>query len=499
MGSTNFTATDGINKLIKNQPLIIKYLNQSVLYKNNMNIRCTNVEIPGQEIEQNASFYIYNIEGFFDIEKGIYFPLIQVLKTMKFLNEKNIPITSYEDLEEKVNLLLDAIRIVDCAYYYSSKDDQSLEQEQKCQCIEKTEKIEEKKNEVYSFILKIKDLLYLSFSWTKTEEKSIEPINELIEKKDQKKILEKILEKIKNININEISSYESIILTIMGLLTKFNIHKCHGIRNAIDWLSNIIQFNELNEIVKCTIRVVSGSISGFVHIYQGMQNLSNNKTASVINIVTGVLECAKAALDAYNTNQKIKIKETNAKLSKAKNNFLQLLNKMDELFNKLINSNLEEFKKNNIIILGIDQSDSVYNEGTDLQLFYIKNIDNYAKCISENEKGRAKYIENMIFFYQKILPKFSELTIEKDINLKLDFFISLQTLIINNFNNKDFWIELDKDKIETFIDFMEKEFEKRKDYFKNNSCEIKNKFIQMLEKTTNVQNKDCKPPAPTVD
>lgn len=91
------------------------------------------------------------------------------------------------------------------------------------------------------------------------------------------------------------------------------------------------------------------------------------------------------------------------------------------------------------------------------------------------------------------------MTKEKDINLKLDFFISLQTLIINNFNNKDFWIELDKDKIETFIDFMEKEFEKRKEYFKNNSCEIKNKFIQMLEKTTNVQNKDCKPPAPTVD
>ena len=496
MGSTNFTATDGINKLIKNQPLIIKYLNQSVLSKNNMNIRCTNVEIPGQEIEQNSTFYIYNIEGFFDIEKGIYFPLIQVLETMKFLNEKNIPITSYEDLEEKVSLVLEVIRMVDCtSYYFSSKDDQSLEKEQKCQCIEKTEKIEEKKNEVYSFMLKIKDLIYLSFSWTKTEEKSIEPINELIKKEDQIKLLEKI----KNINLNEISSYESIILTIMELLKKFNIHKCHGIRNAIDWLSHIIPFNELNEIVKCTIRVVCGSISGVIHIYQGYQIISNNKIASAFNIVTGVLEIGKAFLDGYNTNQKIKIKEKNVKLSKAKNNFLQLLNKMDELFNKLINSNLEEFKKNNIIILGIDQSDSVYNEGTDLQLFCIKNIDNYAKCISENEKGRAKYIENMIFFYQKILPKFSELTREKDINLKLDFFISLQTLIINNFNNKDFWIELDKDKIETFIDFMEKEFEKRKEYFKNNSCEIKNKFIQMLEKTTNVQNKDCKPPAPTVD
>ena len=41
---------------------------------------------------------------------------------------------------------------------------------------------------------------------------------------------------------------------------------------------------------------------------------------------------------------------------------------------------------------------------------------------------------------------------------------------------------------------MEKKYEKGKDYFKNNSCEIINKFIQILEK-----NKDCKPPAPTID
>ena len=51
-----------------------------------------------------------------------------------------------------------------------------------------------------------------------------------------------------------------------------------------------------------------------------------------------------------------------------------------------------------------------------MQLFYIKNIDNYAKCISENEKNRAKYIENMIYFYQKILPKLSELTNERKKN-----------------------------------------------------------------------------------
>ena len=498
MGSTNFTATDGINKLIKNQPLIIKYLNQSVLSKNYMNIRCTNVKIPGEEIGQNSSFYIYNIEGFFDIEKGIYCPLIQLLQAMKFLNEKNISITSYGDLEEKVNLLLAVIRAVDCINYnFTSKNDKNVEQEQKCQCRENTEKIEEKKNEMYSFILKIKDLLYLSFSWTKTEEKSIEPINEVKEKEEQNTILEKI----KNIDLNRISNYESFILFIMELLKQFNIHKYPGIRNAIDWLRNIISFNELNELVKCGIRVVSGTISGITHILHGINNLPNNKIASTINIATGVLEIAKAGLDVYNTNQKFEIKKKEANLSKAQNNFRQLVNKMDELFIKLINSNLEEFKKNNIIILGIDQSDNVYNEGTDLQLFYIKNIDNYAKCISENEKDRVKYIENMIYFYQKILPKLSELTIErgKEINIKLDFFLSLQTLIIKNFNNKNFWIELDEDKIEKFIAFMEKEHEKRKECFKNNGEEIKKRFIQMLEETTNVQNKDCEPPAPTID
>jgi hypothetical protein len=46
---------------------------------------------------------------------------------------------------------------------------------------------------------------------------------------------------------------------------------------------------------------------------------------------------------------------------------------------------------------------------------------------------------------------------------------------------------------------MEKQYEKRKIYFKNNSCDIKNKFIQIFEKTTNVQNEICKPPAPTID
>jgi hypothetical protein len=373
MGSTNFKATDGINQLKKNKPLIIKYLNQSVLSKNFLNIRCTNVLIPGKEIGQNSSFYIYNIEGFLDIEKGIYFSLIQLLEAMKFLKENNETILSYEDLEEKVNRLLNAVRIVDCiTYSYTSKDDKSLEQEQKCQCREKTEKIEEKKDVSFSlnfdFLHSIFSLSFFSSS-TKTEEKSIEQINEVIEKEDQNEILEKM----KNImkNIEHFSSYKSYILIIMEFLKICKIHKNPGIRNAIDWLDNIIPFKELNEIVYCSIRVIDGSISGINHIVQGILNLPNNKLKSIINISTGLLEITKAGVDFFDTYNKVENQQKEKKLKKAQLNFKQLLNKMDAKFDELINSNLEEFKKNNIIILGIDQSDSTYNEETDLQFFIL--------------------------------------------------------------------------------------------------------------------------------
>ena len=176
-------------------------------------------------------------------------------------------------------------------------------------------------------------------------------------------------------------------------------------------------------------------------------------------------------------------------------NFLSLLNHMEEKFGKLINSNLEEFKNNNIIIVGIDESDNFYNEETGLELVNINNIDTFAKCISENEKDRAKYIKNMIYFYQKVIPKFSELTEkgENENKYALDFFLRLQEFIINNCNNKDFWIQLSKEEIEKFIDYMEIEYKKCNNYFKNNGNEIINKFIQRFEKKRESQNKYNQP------
>ena len=498
MGAEDSTARDGINKLIKNKSLIIKYLKKSVLYKNNMNIRWTKVEIPGKEIEQNSSFYIYNIEGFFDIEKGIYYSIIQLLKTMKVLEENKISIKSYEDLEEIANTFLSAIQIVNCfCNYRSIENEKSLECEKKCQC---TEIIEEKKTES----LKID---FGPFSWNKNEEKSIK---KMIKVEEQ----EKIIEKIKNYDFTNIPNYLTLVLIIMQLLGKKNIIKRLGISNAINWLSKVIPFNELNAIIGCSIRAIGGTINGIVHILQGIKDFPTNKVKSLINLSTGVFEISKVGIDSIVTYKKIENKRKSEKYTKAQDNFLNLLNQMDDLISRLKDSNLEELKNNNIIILGIDESNNSYNEGTDLQLINIKNIDNFAKCLNENEKDRVKYIENMIYFYYKITPKLSELTDkgENDKKLSFDFLFSLHDFFTKNCNNQDFWIKINKENIENFIDHMEKEYEKGKKYFQDNSNEIKNKFIQSLEEKTEIKknktfnlkntlynNKECEPPAPIID
>ena len=81
MGSTNTNckAKDGIDKLIQNKSLIKKYLNKSILERNKMNTRCIKKEMPGEEIEQNSTFYIYNIRRFFRYGKRIIFFSIKII------------------------------------------------------------------------------------------------------------------------------------------------------------------------------------------------------------------------------------------------------------------------------------------------------------------------------------------------------------------------------------------------------------------------------------
>ena len=134
MGSTNTNckAKDGIDKLIQNKSLIKKYLNKSVLERNKMNTRCIKKEIPGEEIEQNSTFYIYNIEGFFDIEKGLYFSLIELFETIKYCEKHEIDIKNYEDLENYYDALLIAMKTINCiCETYQMKNGEISEKEKK--------------------------------------------------------------------------------------------------------------------------------------------------------------------------------------------------------------------------------------------------------------------------------------------------------------------------------------------------------------------------------
>lgn len=169
MGNSNSTVEEGISKLIKNKPLIMKYLNKSVIYKNFMNNRCLKVKIPGNEIEQNSSFYIYNVEGFFDIEKGIYFSLIQLLEIIKVYEENNIEIKDYKDLELKTYNFLCALQFANTIYNFSSPKTSVSEQEKEnyCECV--CTAIKESKTE--SLDISIKE--GLNISWNKSEETTL--------------------------------------------------------------------------------------------------------------------------------------------------------------------------------------------------------------------------------------------------------------------------------------------------------------------------------------
>ena len=306
----------------------------------------------------------------------------------------------------------------------------------------------------------------------KTEEKYTKQ-QEKIEQNSQ------TLEILNNFSFKDLETFSTLFI---GMAIKFkekNNFISKGIKNAINLLSNIIPFNQLKEII--SISTVYETISGLANIYKAYNSVKQNKLPlAAIQITTGVLELGKLIFDTYIKSEKV---SNQKKKTKAQENFLELINKIDNLFEILINSNLQELKNNNIIILGIDSSDKYYNEGIDLQLSNIEGIDQYAKVLSDNEQDRVKYIKNMIHFYKKINPKLSQLTNKGENDKKESFeFLVYFKECIKDFNNKDFWIKMNEENIDEFLDYLENEYKQRTNYFKEHSNEIIKQYMQSLKK-----------------
>ena len=270
------------------------------------------------------------------------------------------------------------------------KEMSKKEKEEKCKCIcEKKIENEAKNNSKF-------ELSWSRFSYEKTEEK----YTKQQEKTEQ---INKILEIFNNFGLIEYETFSPLLIDLMIKYKEMKIYNFPGIKNAINFLSNIIPFNQLKEII--SISTIYEAISGVCNIYKGYNSFLQKKYFfGAVQFTTGVLELGKAAFDTYIKSEKA---SNQKKLTKAQDNFLELINKIENLFEELINSNLQGLKSSNIFILGIDNSENYYNEGVDLQLISIEGIDQYAKVLSDNEKDREKYIKNMIHIYKKINPKLS--------------------------------------------------------------------------------------------
>ena len=131
MGNDEDT-TSGIEKLLKKGPFFIKqkFLCSAINY-NYMELGCSKVTISGGEVQKNSTFYLFNIEGFFDIENGFYFSFIELLRIIIALEKIIGNINSYDELESYIKKwvkgakVLTDLGIEGYKYYLNHKNDKS--------------------------------------------------------------------------------------------------------------------------------------------------------------------------------------------------------------------------------------------------------------------------------------------------------------------------------------------------------------------------------------
>lgn len=76
------------------------------------------------------------------------------------------------------------------------------------------------------------------------------------------------------------------------------------------------------------------------------------------------------------------------------------------------NKNYKDLYENNVIILSIDLTDDISNEGVDYKLVNIKGIEDYATPLNywDNNRKKYKYIKILLNFIQFYCLKFKYLT-----------------------------------------------------------------------------------------
>ena len=382
MGNTQ-TAEEGVEKLKLNTKLIKKYIEISSFTHGSFGYNCMKTIIPGKEIDFSSNFYLFNIEGFFDIEKGIFFTLKKLIYMINYFNTKKIETKSYQDFSCKIN-----------SFFY------------------------------------VCDLLRFSY------------------------------EKYNEIKENNADKFDTENLSLLCI----GINFIRNYQPAINFLERIIPFEEFKGYASSIFQFVEGGIEitqGICKVIKIVNAVKNKNLPSIIfNCIEGIYYFFEGEKNIKNSINDMKNNYNNKNYTNAQNNLNQLLNKMSKMFDDLNNHNFKELYENNVIILAIDETQR-NSEGVHLDLINVSGIDYYAKCLNDNDIERVKYIKNLFILDSELKLNISNDIYDKDpmlLSRLYTFMIFIQQIILKEYNDKNFWLNMDKSSIQEFVNDKKYEF-----------------------------------------
>jgi len=256
------------------------------------------------------------------------------------------------------------------------------------------------------------------------------------------------------------------------------IKKTKLFSNGLNLVSQFISCNELVSLIQESITLINNSFN----LVMGISDIVKGAKKNYIYLI--IFGALTVIINGINLGIAIKSQINNVKkkqLTKSQKNFNTLITEMIKMFRKLLESNLNDLYKNNIIIFAFyEKKTPIFksNEGVDLRLANIRELYDYAQCLDLNDIEREKYIQNNIIFLKKVFQKISELNPEpqykedekdnkkdkkseeiqdkkrlSDIQKATGFLLNTQKEIKENpkYNNKKFWINTNEDSLEEVI------------------------------------------------
>ena len=366
------SAEDSIKELENKQSLIKKYFDYSSSINNFMGYKCCKTKIPGNEIKSDFTFYLYNIEGFFDIENGFFFTLQNLILSMKYFNESKIDTKSWKDFSVKIKIFLgflQTLAFIENVDKYYIKD-----------------RKEENQNTFKIFMDYVKN----------------------------------------NKEFSEIASFGIALLRNSDYVINF-LESIIPFEQFKGYVSSVFLLIEGGFEIYTGIKVIPKVFKAFS---------KKNYFEAIVYLIDGTYNFVQGAVNAYDSYNQIKENYCKKKFTKAQRNLNALLNKMDLLFDELKKNNLNELYKNNVVVLAIDETNKLMEDPDIRLINvkgienYAKSLDNI-DC-----NRHKFFMNMIIFYLQLKNIISSDEYENKDFKLRYGFMLHLKKIILEQYNQQ---------------------------------------------------------------